>query len=279
MRRRTRVRFPPPPPPLLSREPRSVTDRGSRASCAYERASLPQQAPWRPAAGRCVRSDSAGSDVRHLTGSFGLSFRRRWRGGRPAADLLPGRRRDMNFGRAAEQLHIAQPSLSQAIGTLERELGVPLFHRVGRGIVLTDAGAQLIEPARQVLRDLESAQAAVQSARGLQRGRVELVAMPSPGIEPLTTMMRDFAAAHPAMSVSVDRRLHPRRGGPRGQVRPGPRSGCSARPPAEHRWAAGAPDRGPAAGARSRRARTTPPPGRRPSPPSGCPRRSWRGCG
>ena len=109
----------------------------------------------------------------------------------------------LNFGRAAEQLHIAQPSLSQAIGTLEREVGVPLFHRVGRGIVLSDAGAQLIEPARQVLRDLESAKAAVQSTQGLQRGRVELVSMPSPGIEPLTTMVRDFGVAHRAMSVSV----------------------------------------------------------------------------
>jgi len=109
----------------------------------------------------------------------------------------------LNFSRAAEQLHIAQPSLSQAIGTLEREVGVPLFHRVGRGIVLSDAGAQLIEPARQVLRDLESAKAAVQSTQGLQRGRVELVSMPSPGIEPLTTMVRDFGVAHRAMSVSV----------------------------------------------------------------------------
>jgi len=109
----------------------------------------------------------------------------------------------LNFGRAAEQLHIAQPSLSQAIGTLEREVGVPLFHRVGRGIVLSDAGSQLIEPARQVLRDLESAKAAVQSTQGLQRGRVELVSMPSPGIEPLTTMVRDFGVAHRAMSVSV----------------------------------------------------------------------------
>jgi len=109
----------------------------------------------------------------------------------------------LNFGRAAEQLHIAQPSLSQAIGTLEREVGVPLFHRVGRGIVLSDAGAQLIEPARRVLRDLESAKAAVQSTQGLQRGRVELVSMPSPGIEPLTTMVRDFGVAHRAMSVSV----------------------------------------------------------------------------
>src|SRR3954470_5229649 len=88
----------------------------------------------------------------------------------------------LNFGRAAEQLHMAQPSLSQAISNLEREVGVPLFHRVGRGIVLSDAGAQLVEPARHVLRALDSAKAAAQSAQGLQRGRVEMVSMPSPGI-------------------------------------------------------------------------------------------------
>jgi DNA-binding transcriptional LysR family regulator len=116
---------------------------------------------------------------------------------------------NLNFGRAAEQLHIAQPSLSQAIATLERELGVPLFHRVGRGIVLSDAGTQLVEPARQVVRDLESAKAAARSARGLQRGRVELVAMPSPGIEPLSTLIRDFTAAHPAMTVTADAAFTP----------------------------------------------------------------------
>jgi DNA-binding transcriptional LysR family regulator len=116
---------------------------------------------------------------------------------------------NLNFGRAAEQLHIAQPSLSQAIATLERELGVPLFHRVGRGIVLSDAGTQLVGPARQVVRDLESAKAAARSARGLQRGRVELVAMPSPGIEPLSTLIRDFTAAHPAMTVTADAAFTP----------------------------------------------------------------------
>ena len=115
----------------------------------------------------------------------------------------------MNFGRAAERLYIAQPSLSQAIGTLERELGVPLFHRVGRGIVLSDAGAQLIEPARQVVRGLEAARAAAGSVRGLQRGRVELIAMPSPGMEPLSTLIRDFTAAHPAMTVTADAAFTP----------------------------------------------------------------------
>jgi len=115
----------------------------------------------------------------------------------------------LNFGRAADQLHIAQPSLSQAIATLERELRVPLFHRVGRGIVLSDAGAQLIEPARQVVRDLESAKDVARSARGLQRGRVELVAMPSPGMEPLSTLIRDFTAAYPGMTITADAAFTP----------------------------------------------------------------------
>src|SRR3954466_7744678 len=115
----------------------------------------------------------------------------------------------LNFGRAADQLHIAQPSLSQAMSTLERELGVPLFHRVGRGIVLSDAGAQMVEPARQVVRDLEAARAAARSARGLERGRVELVAMPSPGVEPLSTLIRDFTAAYPAMTVTADAAFTP----------------------------------------------------------------------
>jgi DNA-binding transcriptional LysR family regulator len=115
----------------------------------------------------------------------------------------------LNFGRAAEQLHLAQPSLSQAMSNLERELGVPLFHRVGRGIVLSDAGAQLVEPARQVLRGLDSAKAAVQSAQGLQHGRVELVSTPSPGLEPLSTIIGDFSAAYPAMSVTADAAFTP----------------------------------------------------------------------
>jgi DNA-binding transcriptional LysR family regulator len=108
------------------------------------------------------------------------------------------------FGRAAEHVHVAQPSLSQAIANLERELGVPLFHRVGRGVVLSEAGRQLVEPARQVLRDLDAARAVVQSVRGVQRGRLDLVSMPSPGIEPLTAMLTRFAAAHPGITVSVD---------------------------------------------------------------------------
>lgn len=107
------------------------------------------------------------------------------------------------FGRAAEHLHIAQPSLSQAMAGLERELKTKLFVRAGRGVVLTDAGEQLVGPARRVIRDLDDARDVIRSAGQLRRGRVDLVTMPSPGIEPLTTIMSAFARAWPAMTVNV----------------------------------------------------------------------------
>ncbi|MFL4472973.1 LysR family transcriptional regulator [Paeniglutamicibacter sp. MACA_103] len=108
------------------------------------------------------------------------------------------------FNRAAEKLLIAQPSLSQAIKTLEQEAGVPLFHRVGRRAVLSEAGKALVGPARLVVRDLEAAQSAMADVKGVRSGRLELIAMPSPGVEPLTTMIATYARLHPSITVSTD---------------------------------------------------------------------------
>ena len=108
------------------------------------------------------------------------------------------------LSRAAEHLFIAQPSLSQAIATLERELGVSLFHRTGRRLILSDAGERLVGPARQVLRDLASAQSTIDAVKGLHTGRVEMISMPSPGIEPLSSLMRRLAERYPGIRISVD---------------------------------------------------------------------------
>ncbi|MBB6172306.1 DNA-binding transcriptional LysR family regulator [Nocardiopsis mwathae] len=105
--------------------------------------------------------------------------------------------------RAADALHLAQPSLSQAIRALERHLGCDLFHRVGRGLVLTDAGRALVEPARDVVRGLEAARAGVESVGGLQAGRVEIAAMPSQAVEPLSSLIADFTREHPRISVLI----------------------------------------------------------------------------
>lgn len=107
------------------------------------------------------------------------------------------------FTRAAERLLIAQPSLSQTIKSLERDLGVPLFHRVGRNVVLSEAGRELVGPARVVVRDLEAARAAIDELKGLRRGRLDIIAMPSPAIEPLTSIVAAYSRTHPTVTVSV----------------------------------------------------------------------------
>lgn len=62
-----------------------------------------------------------------------------------------------NFTRASERSHITQPSLSQQILNLEREVGHKLFHRLGRRAVLTEAGVTFLERARRILFEIENA--------------------------------------------------------------------------------------------------------------------------
>src|SRR2546429_2012822 len=70
------------------------------------------------------------------------------------------------FTRAAEALHVTQPALSEGIRRLEAELGLELFHRVGRRALLSSAGEAFLEPARQVLRDLGVLRMSVEAVRG-----------------------------------------------------------------------------------------------------------------
>jgi DNA-binding transcriptional LysR family regulator len=62
---------------------------------------------------------------------------------------------ELHFGRAAVRLHISAPPLSQRIGELERELGLPLFERTSRKVALTPAGERLLVDARDVLRAMD----------------------------------------------------------------------------------------------------------------------------
>ena len=113
------------------------------------------------------------------------------------------------FTRAAEHLFIAQPSLSQTIKGMESELGVPLFHRIGRGVVLSEAGQALVGPARIVLRDLEVARGVAAELRGARAGRLEMIAMPSPAMEPLATLVAGFTAEHPEVRIAVEAAFTP----------------------------------------------------------------------
>src|SRR3954466_15508618 len=76
----------------------------------------------------------------------------------------------LNFRRAAERLHMAQPPLSVAIRKLEEELGTRLFDRLARGGALTPAGAEVLRLARQCIGTARALQAAAQAAAGGESG-------------------------------------------------------------------------------------------------------------
>ncbi|HTG46314.1 MAG TPA: LysR family transcriptional regulator [Actinomycetota bacterium] len=108
-----------------------------------------------------------------------------------------------SFTAAAEVLYVSQPSVSQGIGALERELGVRLFHRVGRGVVLSAAGEAVLEPARRALREVDAARTAAGAVVGLLAGRLDLVSLPTLASEPLPRLVGAFRRAHPAVRVEV----------------------------------------------------------------------------
>src|SRR6185369_4288711 len=104
---------------------------------------------------------------------------------------------------AAAALHVAQPSLSQAIRALERDLGVELFRRDGRGLTPTEAGRALIEPARQVLTDLSQARGAVENVVDLSAGWLEVAARDLLCVDPLVEVLAAFHRRHAGVPVRV----------------------------------------------------------------------------
>jgi LysR family hydrogen peroxide-inducible transcriptional activator len=111
--------------------------------------------------------------------------------------------RTKNFSRAAEQCHVAQPSLSQQIMKLEDELGEKLFERTKREVALAPAGDLLKAHAERVLLEVESARDNVREMRGLVRGRVTLGVLPTIAPYFLPRRLRKFTAKYPAVEVVV----------------------------------------------------------------------------
>src|SRR5438105_2637517 len=87
--------------------------------------------------------------------------------------------RTQHFTRAAEEIGIAQPALSQQIKALERELGVELLERSSRRVRLTPAGKVFQARAEQLIADAAQAQLEMQEFAGLARGRVAVGTIPS----------------------------------------------------------------------------------------------------
>lgn len=109
-----------------------------------------------------------------------------------------------HFTRAAEAVHVSQPSLSQQIKALENELGAELFSRARGNITLTDAGEALLPLARRILADADTARHEVQELVQLRRGLVRLGATPSLCTGLLPDVLRAFHDLHPGIQLLLE---------------------------------------------------------------------------
>ena len=107
------------------------------------------------------------------------------------------------FSAAADALYMAQPSLAEQIRRLEAELGVTLFARTGRRLVLTDAGQLLRPHAERTIAAAEQAAAAVMPVKQMLGGRASLGTFANAGHYLVRELVAEFASRHPDVAVRV----------------------------------------------------------------------------
>jgi len=107
------------------------------------------------------------------------------------------------FSRAAARCHVAQPSLSQQVQKLELELGEPLFDRMGRTVMLTEAGRALLPRARLILTEVQQIKHTL--GKEIKEGYGQLVVGMIPTIAPylLPGAIRRFSALYPKAELTV----------------------------------------------------------------------------
>lgn len=108
-----------------------------------------------------------------------------------------------SFSAAADELHLAQPSLSEQVRRLEAELGVTLFQRVGRGLVPTEAASALRPHAERTLAAAAEARESVVAVRELRGGTATFGTWGTARFYPGTDIVAAFRKAHPGVRVRM----------------------------------------------------------------------------
>jgi LysR family hydrogen peroxide-inducible transcriptional activator len=107
-----------------------------------------------------------------------------------------------NFTRASERCNVSQPSLSQQIMNLEKELGHKLFHRLGRRAVLTEAGTIFLDRAQRILFEVESATKEMSDSPALER-RITVGAIPTLAPFLLPSLIVRCKKRYPNLQINV----------------------------------------------------------------------------
>src|SRR5262245_15178251 len=115
-----------------------------------------------------------------------------------------------SFSAAAQRLGISQPSLSESIRRIERELGVRLFERTTRSLELTAEGRAAAAVAREAVRDFKRALDRLASRMQDRQGRITVAALPSIACAALPAALVDFRREHPGIEIAVHDVQHER---------------------------------------------------------------------
>lgn len=108
-----------------------------------------------------------------------------------------------SFTKAAEALHITQPTLSKMIKSLEEELGVQLFTRVGKQVELTDAGQVILSQAGEIVEAFRSITSELHDLTQLGRGRIRIGLPPMVGASFFPRVMSRFRSRYPGLEIQL----------------------------------------------------------------------------
>ena len=108
-----------------------------------------------------------------------------------------------SFSEAAERLHLTQPAVSKRIASLEQQLSVRLFDRLGREVSLTEAGRALLPRAYQILNVLDDTRRALTNLNGEISGHLTLATSHHIGLHRLPPLLRAFTRAHPQVALDI----------------------------------------------------------------------------
>ena len=108
-----------------------------------------------------------------------------------------------SLSKASDRLHVVQPALSRQIRLLEKELGVPLFDRHGRGMVVTQAGRDVLEHASRIMSELDAIREAVSHGKSVYKGLVKIGMTPTVAEIMTVPLVASTKTDQPALSLRI----------------------------------------------------------------------------
>jgi LysR family transcriptional regulator, low CO2-responsive transcriptional regulator len=109
-----------------------------------------------------------------------------------------------SYSRAAEDLYLSQPGVSQQVKALERSVGLPLLEKLGRGVRLTEAGSELLAYSERIFALLDETRLVLEELSGARRGSVKVAASTSAGIYIVPAALGAFHKQNPGVKLTLD---------------------------------------------------------------------------